>query len=169
MRRFGSFLQRISMLALLFAGILATWLLIQTTVLKKALPSIGNYAAAIVLTGSMEPKLSAGDVVILHKQNTYEVKQIITFKERNALVTHRIIKQNSLGFVTKGDANNTADQRLVPLSEIMGAAVFVIPKVGHWLMFVKTPIGCSLLFVLWGLLLFLGGRKGSLEKRKRNM
>ena len=60
--------------------------------------SVAGYSVMSVLTGSMEPNYNVGDIVIVKKTNTDELKEkdVITFYSKEAdmegqIVTHRII------------------------------------------------------------------------------
>jgi signal peptidase len=71
-----------------------------------------------VYTGSMEPAIPVGSVVVIKPANpeTLKVGDIICFKteaESPKTVTHRIIGITSQGFITKGDANEDPDQWIV--------------------------------------------------------
>ena len=111
-----------------------------------------------VLSGSMSPAMDPGDVIVISKVDSNEVKKgdIITFKEGENFVTHRVIeikKESDTKFITKGDANEDPDQRLVSSEEIKGKVVFTIPKMGYLGNFVRTPLGFILLILIPGLLI----------------
>ena len=93
----------------------------------------------IVLSGSMEPVFQTGSVVYVKTVDPDElqVDDIITYKLDNVTVTHRIIElvkdeNNSdvIGFRTKGDANQAADNGMVLKENVIGEAVSAIPKLG---------------------------------------
>ena len=59
------------------------------------LPIPGNIETKIVLSGSMEPEIRTGSVVVIKKIDTYEIGDIVTFGEdtkENVPTTHRIIE-----------------------------------------------------------------------------
>lgn len=94
---------------------------------------------ALVPTGSMSPLINPGDIVIVARTplNKVKVGDIIEFRTpKKIAIVHRVIKveetKGQTFFITKGDANNTADSDPVPPANIMGKAIMVIPKVG-WL------------------------------------
>jgi signal peptidase len=90
----------------------------------------------IISSGSMRPTLDTGDVVVLEKVNTesIEIGDIIQYNMQNVSTIHRvqniICEQNSLTFITKGDANTAADVNSVSPRQITGKAIFTIPKIG---------------------------------------
>lgn len=90
----------------------------------------------IISSGSMRPTLDTGDVVVLEKVNTesLQIGDIIQYKIQNVSTIHRvhdiIREENSLTFITKGDANTAADVNSVSSHQITGKAIFTIPKIG---------------------------------------
>ena len=106
-----------------------------------------------VYTGSMEPAIPVGSVVVIKPADpeTLKVGDIICFKteaEYPTTVTHRIIGITSQGFITKGDANEDPDQWIVKKENVIGKVIAVIPLLGYLGYFVKTPIGFALLIII---------------------
>lgn len=98
-----------------------------------------TYAPRVILSGSMEPDIKIGDVVIIHKISGEEagMGDIILFPHsKDMKVTHRIIsvktEEKQRFFTTKGDANPEPDTDLVPEENVQGKVVAVVPKMG-WL------------------------------------
>ena len=96
---------------------------------------------SVILTGSMEPDIYPGDVVIIEKilseEEVYKLKEgdIINFKIEDITVTHRIEEvildeAGNLSFITKGDNNDSADKWLVLPNDLKGTVKKVVPKVG---------------------------------------
>ena len=119
------------------------------------LPIPGNYKILTVLSGSMEPAVKTGAVVVVKPAPEYKIGDIITFTntgDARMPVTHRIVAiDNSNGeqsFITKGDANEEADSRKVALNDIIGKLLFSIPFLGYVLEFLKQPQGFLLVIVL---------------------
>lgn len=105
---------------------------------KDYIPSIFNYVYLNVLSGSMEPEFSPNDLIIGKKvKDTSVLKEgdIITYRDDQALVTHRIveIKDNGASFVTKGDANETVDSRETPAEAVVAKLTTHIPSLGYLL------------------------------------
>lgn len=89
----------------------------------------------VVISGSMEPELYAGDMVIVNRNVKYEDitrGDIIIFKYKDMNVIHRVIDQKDVDGVrylkTKGDANARDDGYLTTASNYRGKALFHIPK-----------------------------------------
>lgn len=91
-----------------------------------------------VLTGSMSPSINPGDIIIDKKIDAKAIKEgdIITFRaSSNVLITHRIVevisKDGEISFKTKGDANNSEDEKLVDEEQVVGGYIFKIPYAGY--------------------------------------
>ena len=91
-------------------------------------------------SNSMQPKINKGDAVIIQKVKDYKKlkeNDIIAFKnEKNGkVIIHRIKEvtttNGKLSFVTKGDANNTADTNVVFTSQINGIVKTKIPYIAY--------------------------------------
>ncbi len=115
-----------------------------------------GYKLYSVVSGSMEPAIHVGSLVIVKSENKYNIGDIITFSQANATksetVTHRInnIKdQNgSVSFETKGDANNTSDANLTPASLVKGKVIWTIPYIGYIISYAKTRDGLIFLIII---------------------
>ena len=81
----------------------------QLKVLKKPYVDIFGYTFFSVATGSMQPTLDINDIIIVKITEDVKVGDIITYREENDFITHRVISNNKDTFVTKGDYNNTED------------------------------------------------------------
>jgi len=113
-----------------------------------------------VYTGSMEPAIPVGSVVVIKPANpdTLKVGDIICFKteaEYPKTVTHRIIGITSQGFITKGDANEDPDTWIVKKEDVIGKVVAVIPYMGYLGYFVRTPIGFAILIIMPAIILII--------------
>ncbi len=135
-------------------------------------PTVFGYSTAVVISGSMEEEIGVNDVVIIHRQKSYEKGDIISFHSGTSLVTHRIAEETGGGFITKGDANNTPDPDIVEYNAIEGKIVLIIPKIGGAIQFFSTPVGMLILFTAAVILLIMpvkskdssdGGGKGGEE------
>lgn len=116
------------------------------------IPIEGNFQIKIVLSGSMEPLIKTGSVVVIKPQDRYEIDDVITFGKddrENVPTTHRIIETHVVSgvtkFVTKGDANDDKDVREITEREIVGKVLFDIPYLGFILDIAKKPLGFAIL------------------------
>ncbi|MDF2877001.1 MAG: peptidase signal peptidase [Clostridia bacterium] len=95
---------------------------------------------SVIATGSMEPLIKPGDVILIEKVKDLEdikildVGDVIQFRREDILITHRIVEvlqeDASLGYRTKGDNNSAIDRQIVKVEDIKGILKRVIPKVG---------------------------------------
>jgi signal peptidase len=117
------------------------------------------------LTGSMEPVISPGDVVINEeiKPTAAKVGDIVTFRDpedQAKMLTHRVVSVHRAGpdlkFVTQGDANNTQEHWQVPIDGQIGRVLYTVPWVGHIAVLARTKLGWALLVGI-PLLLLAGG------------
>ena len=114
---------------------------------------IPGYDVRIVQSGSMEPAISTGSVVVIQDRERYEVGDIITFggdRSPDGLpTTHRIIEDRlqdgDLIFVTQGDANESPDTEPIRPADIRGTVILDIPVLGFILDFARQPLGFALL------------------------
>lgn len=133
-------------------------LIIKSHTNKDDVPKIGGYCPLIVLTGSMEPEIKDGDLIIVKQIDGNDVKvgDVISFFDpestSNSVLTHRvteIINENgSLSFRTKGDANNTEDKMAVPEDELVGIYKSRIPGAGNIAMFMQSTAGLVICVIL---------------------
>ena len=114
-----------------------------------------NFAPMKVLSGSMEPKLKVGDLIIAKKIDPSNIKEgdVVTYKMNNTVnVTHRVVEvlnnNNNISFKTKGDANNIEDSDLVLGEDLVGKLTLRIPRFGYFIDWLTTPLGFGVLFIL---------------------
>ena len=68
------------------------YLLNANSLVGNQLPMPFGYGAAVVLSGSMEPVFSAGDLIVVKDTDNFELKDIVVFQDGNSLVIHRIVE-----------------------------------------------------------------------------
>lgn len=117
-------------------------LLICTAVSKKT--DIFGHRMYLIMSGSMEPTISAKDAVITEQKEEYHVGDIIAYEENNVTVVHRIIDEQNEGtskyYRTKGDANNTEDMDIVLKSQIRGIVKYKWSFVGRAILFIQSHL-----------------------------
>ena len=100
-----------------------------------------------VISGSMEPTYSVGDLLYVKTVDPDSVKvgDPITFVLNEDLVvaTHRVVAvdRENRQFVTKGDANETEDANPVHFNNLVGVPVFAIPLLGYVSAYIQNPPG----------------------------
>lgn len=119
--------------------------LVALALVVVALPMATEGKWRTIQTGSMEPVVSPGDVVLVSPADTVNVGDIIAFPdplrpERDVL--HRVVDIGSDGrLVTKGDANDVADPWLVEPGQVIGTQAMSIPAIGRLVEVVSTDLG----------------------------
>lgn len=106
----------------------------------------------VVLSGSMEPAICIGDLIVTHQQAHYYPRDVITFQGADGrLVTHRVMElkttNGQLEYQTKGDANRSEDDGQVNQPAVTGKVVLVVPKLGRLVGFARSPFGLLTLIV----------------------
>ena len=113
-------------------------------------PRLAGVTPFTILSGSMTPAYGVGDVVLDERVAPLTVRpgDVVTFHDPSRdgeLVTHRVESMRRSGpvvtFVTKGEANDVAEQWTVPVDGNIGRAVLAVPKVGHVLHWAGTREG----------------------------
>ena len=132
--------------------LIAFMLLIGSLLIFSVVPVEGNFQIKIVLSGSMEPAIKTGSVVVVKPADRYEVGDVVTFgrdDRDNVPTTHRIIDMRIVEgetlFVTKGDVNDNRDGREIKEEDIIGKVLFDIPYLGFILDMAKKPLGFAFL------------------------
>lgn len=90
------------------------------------------YHVLAVRGGSMEPAISAGDLIVITRPpERIEVGQVLTLQVDGAIVTHRVVEVRDDGtFVTQGDANDVRDDFSANEVRVVGEYRFSIPLLG---------------------------------------
>ncbi len=91
-----------------------------------------------VASGSMNPAIKKGDVVLIEKidkkYDKLKEKQIVAFKHEGVIVVHRLVniekEQGEYYFYTKGDANAKPDNFMLKENEIIGVVNHKIRYIG---------------------------------------
>lgn len=135
---------------------------------------IFGYKAYIITSTSMEPSINLGDVVIVKKckENKLQTGDIITFKTKNEIITHRILKIEDNGLLpntysTKGDNNNIEDIEKVTYSNIEGKKVVVIPYLGKIIMMIDNKIIFLIIVLIILIICFLKMQKQDKIENRR--
>jgi signal peptidase I len=113
----------------------------------------GVIKARIVLTGSMEPAISVGDIILTTPPSRLTPKKgdVVAYTAKRfdgspvGVFSHRIIGGDAqTGFIVKGDANPSPDVQHPLIPDIEGVVIFVIPFLGKILapksLFVLVPL-----------------------------
>jgi signal peptidase len=141
------------------------WIVLGTLgglVLAIGLPNAFHAKSLTVMSGSMEPLIGTGDVVVARQTAPMDVRvgDIVTFRDplnHERLITHRVREMHVQGddvvFVTRGDANTGEEQWALPKDGTIGRVAYNIPKLGYFMVWFHSTFGLLLLVVLPTLLL----------------
>lgn len=162
-----NWLQRITtVIGVVLCVVFIPLLLINVTLIVKSytnpnqVPDFMGYKPFIVLSGSMEPEIMTGDMVLVRNTDAGNLQKgdVIAFKSGEAVVTHRIIdvttENGEVRYQTQGDANDSPDQTMVRPVDVEGIYRSRIPGMGNAAMFMQTTTG-MIIFVVCPLLLFI--------------
>lgn len=126
--------------------------------IRDKMPMPFGYGMSVVLSGSMESRLSVDDLVIIKATDDYKVNDIVLYQDGDSLVIHRIIEIDGDTVTTKGDANNVADEP-INKSQIKGVLVYDIAGIGAVVNILKQPISVIIVLATALLLTELSYRK----------
>lgn len=138
-------------------------MIVKSYLYPDKVPDFMGYKPFIVLSGSMEPTVLTGDIVLIKETAAENIAQndIIAFRtdaNTETVVTHRVtevVNENgAISFLTKGDANIGADANEVKAEELEGKYLMRAGGLGHFAIFLQTPVGL-LIFVVTPLCLFI--------------
>ena len=147
-------------------------ILINSYIKPNEVPSFFGWKPFIVLSGSMETQISAGDIVVVKQTdaNTLKKGDIIAFKENDIVITHRIDEVvqegNEIKYITKGDNNNTQDIGYVLPRQVEGIFKFKVSRLGNLAMFIQTPVGMIICLSIPILILILIQLKDSQKDKE---
>ena len=118
-----------------------------------------------VVSGSMEPYLKVGNLILIKKSSKYKVGDVITYKIANEYVTHRIVSIDEDKIITKGDANNVEDPSISKKC-VIGKLIYKFWFVGFINYLLLKPFTWILLFII-GLVITIFIPNPPQEKKKK--
>ena len=140
-----------------FLGYALSGILISFSVLSAS----GFVKARIVLTGSMEPVIKAGDIVLLAPtpRTQPELGDIAAYTAKRfsgetvGIFTHRIIGGDPVnGWLMKGDNNPSPDVQKPKAEDINGVVFFIIPWIGKLMtpkmLMILIPVGVGIWLII---------------------
>ena len=132
---------------------------------QSQVASVAGFTPMVVKTDSMAPTFEAGDLIMIRKCDTSQLKEgdIVCFhtiiENEYALNTHRIQKIDEMAgvrsYTTKGDNNEISDQHVIADGDIVGKYVGRLPKMGKVMDFLSSSVGFLVVIVLPMLLFFI--------------
>lgn len=146
-------------------ALLVGWIILGAfggLLLAVGVPNLFHAKSLTVMSGSMEPTIGTGDVVVAQQISPTDARvgDIVTFRDpllHDRLITHRVreihVLQGKVLFVTKGDANTNTEHWVVPEDGTIGRVAFHVPRLGYFMVWIHSTFGLLLLIVLPTLLL----------------
>ena len=131
-----------------------------------------GYRVFNIISGSMEPKYSVGDLIYVKAVdvNTIQVGDDITFilNEDLVVATHRVVRIDAekQHFYTKGLANEIEDNDPVHFKNVIGVPQFSIPKLGYVSNFIQHPPGMYITIGIGVLLILIVFLPDMLKKKE---
>lgn len=147
-------------------------LIMQSIINPNKTPSFFGIKTYVIISGSMKPDYNIGDVVVAKNINANSLKEgdVISFRQGQIIVTHRIIKvenSNKLVFKTKGDNNNAEDSGEVTANLIEGKVLFKIPWIGNIALFFRGKIAIIVLLITYYIIATRANNKDKRKSRRR--
>lgn len=159
-------------------------LVVAIAMLIVGVPAAVGGMPLTVLSESMKPTYTLGDLVVIKPKDAQEIRlgDVITYQVssgQSELVTHRVIAKNSstdgtVSFITQGDANKVPDATAIKDVQIHGTVWYRIPMLGwvnNWFngqarqIVVPVVAGLLLLYALWSII--AGVREHRKKKRQQ--
>lgn len=142
-------------------------LIVASSANKMSLFNIFGYKSYIIKTNSMEPAISANDVIITKKVKKDKIKtgDVITFIKDGEVITHRITQIDKNGeYTTKGDNNNIEDTFKIDYENIEGKHILTIPYLGKIVQALDNKIVFLIITLIVLIFIFMSIQKQ--EKRE---
>ena len=125
-------------------------------------PTVLDHQIYIVQSNSMSPTFKTGSLLIIKKVDVTAIREndIITFRRNrdNVATTHRVMRilnDEGLQFVTRGDANNVDDPLPVSAEDVSGIVVASLPYIGYFIGFIRTKQGLLICIIIPALILMI--------------
>ena len=136
---------------------------------KDKIIRIFGKSILIVKTGSMEPTIKAGELILISNGRNYKVGDIVTILDNEGyIITHRIINIDNNKVITKGDGNNINDEEN-SINNIVGKVIFHSYILGFVSVYLLKPI--TLTYIILFIINSLYNRKriqGGLKENEKN-
>ena len=148
--------------------------LMLALVLPLTVPRLFGFQLYEIQTGSMVPALPVHSVIYVKpcEADAIEPGDVITFRLESGsdqMMTHRVVEidKTTQSFITKGDANDAADQTPVPAQNVTGKVLFHIPAIGSLAAFLKTGPGLAACVAVFAAVLILWMLADRLKVKER--
>ena len=139
---------------------------------------LAGFRTFTVMSGSMSPEYPVGSLIYVQPVDYKSLKagDVISYvaNDDKTIVTHRITEvvtdekdPTVLRYKTKGDANASADAKLVHYRNVLGTPVITLPLIGYFAHNIQQPPGIYIALVVGTLLLAWTFLPNTLEERRK--
>ena len=149
-------------------------IIFQILVQKNGKLDFWGYKFSIVMTGTMQPDINIGDIIIEKKvtQNEIQVGDMISYNiaGTNTSITHKVTKvineNGEKSFKTKGNNYNFEDPELVHYDMIEGKICKSITGLGVVIPYIFSKTGLAILaFIILTCYFMISNRKSRMAMR----
>ena len=149
--------RKIEVIICILLIILLIFVLYQKYIKNVEHIKVFGYSFFIVKTGSMEPNINMGELIIVKENKEYNLGDVITYYDGNVFITHRVIDKSENVYLTKGDMNNEYDEK-VNYGNIIGKVIFHSKLLGILITDYIKIIICLYIMVMFVFSIFLNNR-----------
>lgn len=154
-------------------------LALSALLLSPLLPTNNFASTYVIVSNSMHPAISKGDMVFAFPFGTTSPKSndIIAFSspsDPKTVIVHRVIAKDANGYLTQGDNNSVSDNWTVTDAQVIGRVRLTIPYFGYLVSSIQSPRGFALIIGMPALLLLglqvkkiIDGIEEEIQKRTR--
>jgi signal peptidase len=118
------------------------WIVLLGFLVLIGLSRVTPFEVLVVRSGSMQPAISTGGIVIVDRgAHSPPILAIASFREPDgSIVTHRVVGMDGSRFITRGDANDANDSVHRPIASVYGTVVLSLPFVGYLIHLLQQPV-----------------------------
>lgn len=123
---------------------LAVWFSVLLALCLATVPAAWGWNPSVVLSGSMSPAISTGDVVLIGRTSPENLRKgdvVLADLPGGGGRTylHRIVDLRDNRVVTRGDANRANDQQPIAADAVHGRVRLVVPRIGWPMLWFSQP------------------------------
>ena len=129
-------------------------IMIKSYINPTEIPDFFGLKSFVIVSESMESTIMKGDAIFIKKVNQDELKinDIISFHNKDEIITHRIVKvieeNGKTKYITKGDNNRREDKEHITYEKIEGVYQFKISGFGKIVELLKDKITLIILLII---------------------
>ena len=148
-------------------------IMIKSYINPTEIPDFFGLKSFIIVSESMESTIMKGDAIFIKKVNQDELKinDIISFHNKDEIITHRIVKvieeNGKTKYITKGDNNRREDKEHITYEKIEGVYQFKISGFGKIVELLKDKITLIILLIILVLISLVQVRMSKKRLRRK--